>query len=119
MGNTLKTTVLLTGLTAFFLVVGYYLGGQNGMVIAFLFAVVMNLGSYWFSDKIVLRMYRAQEVTPSQAPELYEIVGELSQHAGIPMPKVCIIPTEAPNAFATGRNPEHAVVAVTQGITNF
>jgi len=118
MGNTLKTTVLLAGLTAFFIVVGYYLGGQNGMIIALLFAVVMNLGSYWFSDKIVLRMYGAKEVSPSQAPELYEIVGELAQHAGVPTPKVCIIPTETPNAFATGRNPEHAVVAVTHGIMN-
>jgi heat shock protein HtpX len=116
MGNTLKTAVLLAGLTAFFLIIGQYLGGRTGLMIAFVFAVVMNIGSYWFSDKIVLKMYRAREVTPSEAPEIYQIVSELSQNANLPMPKVCIIPSEAPNAFATGRNPEHAVVAVTEGI---
>ena len=116
MGNTLKTAVLLAGLTVFFLIIGQYLGGRTGLMIAFVFAVVMNIGSYWFSDKIVLSMYRAREVTPSEAPELYQIVGELAQNAGLPMPRICIIPNEAPNAFATGRNPEHAVVAVTEGI---
>ena len=116
MGNTLKTAVLLAGLTVFFLIIGQYLGGRTGLMIAFVFAVVMNIGSYWFSDKIVLSMYRAREVTPSEAPELHQIVGELAQNAGLPMPRICIIPNEAPNAFATGRNPEHAVVAVTEGI---
>jgi heat shock protein HtpX len=116
MGNTFKTAVLLAGLTAFFLIIGQYLGGRTGLIIAFAFAVVMNIGSYWFSDKIVLTMYRAREVTPSEAPELHQIVAELAQNAGLPMPRICIIPNEAPNAFATGRNPEHAVVAVTQGI---
>ncbi len=116
MANTLKTTVLLAALTAFFVLVGGYLGGRSGMMIAFVFAVVMNLGSYWFSDKIVLAMYRAKEVSPTEAPELHRLVGELAQNAGIPHPRICVIPSEAPNAFATGRNPDHAVVAVTQGI---
>jgi heat shock protein HtpX len=116
MGNMFRTTILLAGLTAFFLVIGYYLGGQSGMVIAFVLAVVMNLGSYWFSDKIVLAIYRAREAKPSEAPELHQIVEELAQYAGIPKPKVFIVPNETPNAFATGRNPAHAVVAVTDGI---
>jgi heat shock protein HtpX len=116
MGNTLKTTLLLGLLTGLIVWIGGYFGGQGGIVIAFLFAVIMNFGAYWFSDKIVLRMYRAREVDPTQAPELYRMVERLAQKAGIPTPKVFVIPSESPNAFATGRNPEHAVVAVTQGI---
>ena len=116
MGNTLKTTMLLGLLTGLIVWIGGYLGGQGGMVIAFLFAGIMNFGAYWFSDKIVLRMYRAREVDPTQAPDLYRMVERLAQKAGIPTPKVFVIPNESPNAFATGRNPEHAVVAVTQGI---
>jgi heat shock protein HtpX len=116
MTNTLKTTVLLAALTAFFLVIGQYLGGQNGLVIAFIFAAVMNLGSYWFSDKIVLAMYRARQVDASEAPELHQMIAELAQNAGLPMPRVYVIPQDTPNAFATGRNPEHAAVAVTEGI---
>jgi heat shock protein HtpX len=116
MGNTLKTTMLLGLLTGLIVWIGGYIGGQGGMVIAFLFAGIMNFGAYWFSDKIVLRMYRAREVDPTQAPDLYRMVERLAQKAGIPTPKVYVIPNESPNAFATGRNPEHAVVAVTQGI---
>jgi heat shock protein HtpX len=103
-------------MTVLLVFVGAAIGGRSGMVFAFGLAVLMNFGSYWFSDKIVLRMYRAQPVTEAQAPELYSIVRTLIQKAGLPMPKVYIIPEETPNAFATGRNPEHAVVAVTQGI---
>jgi len=116
MGNTLKTTLLLGLLTGIILWFGGYLGGQNGMVIAFVFALMMNFGAYWFSDRIVLAMYRAKEVDPSQAPELYRMVERLARSAGIPTPRVYIIPSDSPNAFATGRNPEHAVVAVTHGI---
>jgi len=116
MGNTLKTTFLLAVLTVLFVLVGKAIGGQSGMVFAFGLAVVMNVGSYWFSDKIVLRMYRAQEVTESQAPGLYGTVRRLATAAGTPMPKVYVIPEESPNAFATGRNPAHAAVAVTEGI---
>ena len=114
--NRLKTFVLLAAMTALILAIGQMLGGRGGMMLALIFAAVMNLGSYWFSDKIVLAMYHAQPVTEAEAPELYRIVAELTQRAGLPMPKVYIIPEEAPNAFATGRNPEHAAVAVTQGI---
>jgi heat shock protein HtpX len=114
--NTIKTALLLGGLTGLLMLIGGYFGGQQGMIIAFLFALVMNFGSYWFSDKIVLRMYRAQEVTPSQAPELFTLVRNLTLQAGLPMPKVYVIPEDAPNAFATGRDENHAVVAVTEGI---
>lgn len=114
--NTLKTVVLLTFLTVLLVFVGGAVGGRNGMVIAFGMALVMNFVSYWFSDKIVLSMYRAQPVTEAQAPELYGSVRRLSQKAGLPMPKVYVIPEQALNAFATGRNPEHGVVAVTEGI---
>jgi heat shock protein HtpX len=114
--NSLKTALLLGALTGLLILIGGYFGGKQGMVIAFVFAMVMNLGSYWFSDKIVLRMYRAQEVTEQEAPELYRIVQDLSMKAGLPMPKVYIVPSETPNAFATGRNEKHAVVAVTEGI---
>jgi heat shock protein HtpX len=112
----MKTLVLLAAMTALILAVGQILGGRGGMMLALIFAAVMNLGSYWFSDKIVLAMYHARPVTEAEAPEVYGIVTELVQRADLPMPKVYIIPEEAPNAFATGRNPEHAAVAVTQGI---
>jgi heat shock protein HtpX len=116
MGNTLKTTFLLAVLTVLFVLVGKAIGGQSGMVFAFGLAIVMNVGSYWFSDKIVLRMYGAREVTEAEAPQLHGMVHRLATAAGTPMPKVCIIPQESPNAFATGRNPAHAAVAVTEGI---
>ena len=116
MGNQIRTTILLAAMTALILWIGQLIGGQQGMVVALFIAAGMNFFSYWYSDKIVLKMYRAQEVTPQQAPELYEMVQELSRRAGLPMPKVCIMPNQAPNAFATGRNPQHAVVAVTEGL---
>ncbi|MBP2675231.1 MAG: htpX [Deltaproteobacteria bacterium] len=116
MGNTLKTTFLLALLTVLFVLVGKAIGGQSGMVFAFGLAVVMNVGSYWFSDKIVLRMYGAREVTESEAPQLHGTVRRLSLAAGVPMPKVYIMAQESPNAFATGRDPQHAAVAVTEGI---
>jgi heat shock protein HtpX len=116
MANTMKTGFLLVLLTVLFVAVGSYVGGQNGMVMAFAFAVLMNAGAYWFSDKIVLRMYRAREVSEAEAPDLHAMVHRLSTAAGVPMPKVYILPSESPNAFATGRNPQHAAVAVTQGI---
>ena len=114
--NTLRTTVLLGALTGLLMLIGGYFGGKNGVVMAFFFAMIMNFGSYWFSDKLVLRMYNAQEVTESQAPELYGMVSNLALRGGLPMPRVYVIPQETPNAFATGRNEEHAVVAVTEGI---
>jgi heat shock protein HtpX len=114
--NTVKTVGLMTFLVVLFVAIGGALGGRGGMVMALLFATIMNVGMYWFSDKLVLRMYNAQPVTEAEAPELYSIVRTLVQKAGMPMPTVYIIPDETPNAFATGRNPEHAVVAVTQGI---
>jgi heat shock protein HtpX len=113
---TLKTGLLLAALTALVLLIGDWLGGGQGLIIAFVFAMVMNVGAYWYSDKIVLRMYRAQEVTEAQAPSLVGTVRQLAQRAELPMPKVYIIPQGAPNAFATGRNPNHSAVAVTQGI---
>ncbi|MBF8257691.1 MAG: htpX-2 [Actinobacteria bacterium] len=116
MSNTLKTGLLLAVLTAIFLLIGDAVGGQNGMVMAFGLAVMMNFGTYWFSDKIVLRMYGAKVVTEAEAPQLHGVVRRLSLAAGLPMPKVYIIPTDSPNAFATGRNPQHAAVAVTEGI---
>ncbi|MCJ7830703.1 MAG: zinc metalloprotease HtpX, partial [Desulfobacterales bacterium] len=116
MGNRIRTTLLLAVMTAVILVIGQLLGGRQGMVIALIFAAGMNFFSYWFSDKIVLRMYRAREATPQSAPEVFEMVQTLTQRAGLPMPRICVIPQEAPNAFATGRNPEHAVVAVTEGL---
>ena len=114
MNNTLKTTLLLGGLTGLLLAIGGAFGGQGGMTIALIFAALMNFGSYWFSDKIVLSMYRAQEVGPGHP--LYDIVANLAQRASLPMPRVYIIPDMSPNAFATGRNPEHAAVAATEGI---
>lgn len=116
MTNQLKTGVLLGLLTALILIFGRLLGGQAGLAFAFVLAIVMNLGSYWFSDRIVLSMYRAKEVSPEEAPQLHKIVQELSEEAKIPKPRVYIMPEQCPNAFATGRNPKHGVVAVTQGI---
>ena len=116
MGNTIRTGVLLAALTVLVMIIGNLLGGRQGMIIAFFFAVIMNFGSYWFSDKIVLKLYRAREVSQAEAPQLYRMVGQLTQQAGLPMPKICVMPTDSPNAFATGRDPNHAVVAVTQGI---
>ena len=116
MGNALKTGILLVVLTVLFVAIGSYVGGRGGMVMAFAFAVLMNAGAYWFSDKVVLKMYRAQEVSEAEAPELHAIVHRLATAASVPMPKVYILPSDSPNAFATGRNPEHAAVAVTRGI---
>ena len=118
MGNQIRTTILLAVMTALIVWVGQFLGGRQGMVIALIFAAGINFFSYWYSDKLVLKMYRAREVTPGQAPELCETVQRLTQRAGLPMPKLFIIPQQAPNAFATGRNPAHAVVAVTEGLLN-
>jgi heat shock protein HtpX len=114
MASGLKTAALLGGLSALFLLIGGSLGGEQGMLFAFGLAVVMNIGSYWFSDKIVLRMYRAQEVGADHP--LHRITARLAQKAGLPMPKVYLIPDASPNAFATGRNPQHAAVAATQGL---
>ncbi|MFH1135750.1 MAG: zinc metalloprotease HtpX [Pseudomonadota bacterium] len=116
MVNQIKTALLLGVLTALIIFVGGLFGGRQGMMIAFVLAMAMNFGSYWFSDKIVLSMYKAQEVGPEDDPDLYRIVRDLAQRAELPMPRVFLIPQEAPNAFATGRNPSHAVVAVTQGL---
>ena len=114
--NRIKSVMLLATLTALILWVGQALGGQSGLMLGLIFAAVMNFGAYWWSDQIVLRMYGAQEVSPAQAPELWSIVRELAQRANLPMPRLYIIPEQAPNAFATGRNPENAAVAVTVGL---
>ncbi len=114
--NLFRTTLLLTVLTGLLLVAGQLLGGQTGMMFALVLAVVMNFGAYWFSDKIVLSMYGAQEVGPHDAPELYGIVQELARRGNLPMPRVYVIHNDTPNAFATGRSPEHAAVAATTGI---
>jgi heat shock protein HtpX len=114
--NTMKTFILMGLMTVLLVVIGNLLGGQGGMMLAFLFAVVMNFGSYWFSDKIVLRMYKAREITQAEEPGLHGLVADLAQRAGLPMPKIYLIPDAQPNAFATGRNPEHAAVAMTEGI---
>ena len=116
MANRAKTLVLLTLLTGLLLFIGEALGGRSGLVMALFFAFIMNFISYWFSDSIVLKMYGAREVTPAEMPELHGIIDELVQSAGLPKPKVCVVPEQAPNAFATGRNPEHSAVAVTEGI---
>lgn len=116
MFNWLKTTILMAAIVALFGIVGAWLGGQSGMLIALGFALLMNLGAYWFSDKLVLRMYNAQEVDANTAPEFYNMVQELAQKAALPMPRVYIIDEQAPNAFATGRNPENAAVAATTGL---
>jgi len=114
--NLFKTTVLLTALTLILVFAGEYFGGEQGALLAFVFAAVMNFLSYFYSDKIALRMYRAQPVTREELPRVFTVVERLTQRAGIPMPKIYVIPTESPNAFATGRNPKHASVAVTHGI---
>ena len=116
MGNTFKTAFLLTLMTLLLMFIGRYFGGQNGMILALIFAAVMNFVSYFYSDKIALAMYRAQPVTREQLPRAYAGVERLTQKMGIPMPKIYVIPTDSPNAFATGRNPQHASVAVTHGI---
>jgi heat shock protein HtpX len=118
MANQFKTGMLLIMMTGLFLVLGYLLAGHTGMFIALIFAGAMNVFSYWYSDKVVLKMYRAQPLERSQAPGLFDVVARLARQAGLPMPKIYLIPESAPNAFATGRNPEHAVVAVTQGLMN-
>jgi heat shock protein HtpX len=116
MENRIKTVLLLAGMTVFLIFMGKLIGGRSGMYLAFLLALGMNFFSYWFSDKIVLKMYGAQEVSPAEAPQLHQIVAELAHEAGVPKPRVYIVPDESPNAFATGRNPEHAAVAATEGI---
>jgi heat shock protein HtpX len=116
MTSQLKTFFLLALLSGLILFMGQALGGSSGLLVALAFALLMNLGSYWYSDKIVLRMYKARELSPSEAPFLHRLVEDLAANAGIPKPRVCIVPDAAPNAFATGRNPEHAVVAVTDGL---
>jgi heat shock protein HtpX len=118
MGNTFKTAFLLTLLTLLLMFIGRAFGGENGMLLALAFAAVMNFISYFYSDKIALAMYRAQPVTREELPRAYAAVERLTQKIGIPMPKIYVIPSESPNAFATGRNPQHASVAVTQGILN-
>ena len=118
MGNTVKTTLLLGLMTGLLLVIGDLVGGRNGLVIAFAIAGVMNFVSYFFSDKIALAMYGAKPVTREEAPRVYRIVEQLTQRLGLPMPKLYVIPSDSPNAFATGRNPSHASVAVTGGILN-
>ena len=116
MFNWVKTFILMAAITGLFIVVGGAIGGQQGMVIALLFALAMNFFSYWFSDKLVLKMYNAQEVDATTAPDFYRLVQELAARAELPMPRVYLIDEEAPNAFATGRNPENAAVAATRGI---
>ena len=116
MRNMLKTTILLAALTGLLVIIGGYFGGTGGMIIAFLFAVILNFGSYWYSDKIVLKVYRAKEVSPAGAPNLHKIVDGLVMKSGLPKPKVYIVESAMPNAFATGRDPKHAAVAATTGI---
>ncbi len=114
--HTLRVAFLMALLTVLLVLLGGFFGGQSGATMALIFAGVMNFFSYWFSDKMVLAMYRAKEVTEAEAPELHSMVRRLAQQAGLPMPRVYIVPTDMPNAFATGRNPEHSAVAVTEGI---
>jgi heat shock protein HtpX len=116
MFNMLKTAVLMAAITALFMAIGSFVGGQQGMVIALLVAVGLNFFSYWFSDKLVLKMYNARQVDASSAPQFYRLIEALANKAGLPMPRVYVIDEEAPNAFATGRNPQHAAVAATTGI---
>jgi len=116
LGNWLKTTILMAGIVALFGAIGAYLGGANGMILALIFGGAMNFFAYWFSDKMVLRMYNAREVDESSAPQFYAMVSDLAQRAGLPMPRVYLIDEAQPNAFATGRNPENAAVAATTGI---
>lgn len=115
--NWLKTFLLMGAITALFVFVGDAIGGRSGMMMAFGLALVMNFGSYWFSDKVVLALYGARELDESQAPKIFEIIKTLTRNAGMPMPRVYMIPSAQPNAFATGRDPNHAAVAVTEGIT--
>ncbi|HWP50047.1 MAG TPA: zinc metalloprotease HtpX [Candidatus Limnocylindrales bacterium] len=116
MSNVFKTALLMAGLAILLMFIGGLVGGRQGVIVAFIFSLAMNFFSYWFSDKIVLSLYGAREVGPQEAPELYDIVRNLAIKAGLPMPRVYIIPSDTPNAFATGRNPDHAVVAATEGI---
>ncbi len=116
MFNLMKTAILMAAITALFMAIGSLLGGRTGMMLALIVALAMNFFSYWFSDKLVLRMYNAREVDASSAPQFYRMVHELSERAGLPMPRVYLIDEDAPNAFATGRNPQHAAVAATTGI---
>ena len=116
MFNSFKTAILLSALTALILIIGEVFGGRQGLIIAFIFALIMNGGSYWFSDKIVLSLYRAREIKYEDAPDLHRMVEGLAQQAEIPKPRIYLMPSQNPNAFATGRNPDHAVVAVTEGI---
>lgn len=116
--NTFKTALLLTALTLCLMLLGEHYGGRNGMILAFAFAAAMNFFSYFYSDKLALAMYRAQPVTREQLPRVYQVVERMTQRIGLPMPKIYVIPSDSPNAFATGRNPKHASVAVTQGILN-
>lgn len=115
--NRIRTLILLATLTALLLWAGQALGGQNGLMFALALAGLMNFGAYWFSDKIVLRMYRAREISPTESPDLYAMVRGLAMRADLPMPRIYLIPEEAPNAFATGRDPQHGVVAVTEGLS--
>lgn len=112
----IRTTLLLAGLTGLMLLIGGAVGGRGGMLLALIFSLIMNFGAYWYSDKIVLKMYHAREVTSAESPDLYSMVQRLAERAGLPMPKVYIVDTPMPNAFATGRDPKHAAVAVTMGI---
>lgn len=116
LGNTLKTTLLMAAMTALFMGAGQAMGGAGGMMTALLLALVMNFFAYWFSDKMALAMNGAREVSQEEAPELHRLVGDLSRRAGLPLPRVCVIESQTPNAFATGRNPSHAAVAVTTGL---
>ena len=116
--NMIRTTLLLTALTALLVMIGNIFGGQQGMILAFLLAVAINFSSYWFSDKIVLKMYKGQELSEADAPGIFAIVRRLTQRAGLPMPKVYRVASKSPNAFATGRDPEHAALAVTDGIVD-
>jgi heat shock protein HtpX len=116
MGNTFKTAFLLTALTLFLLFLGGHFGGRDGLVLALVISVAMNFFSYFYSDKLALAMYRAQPATREQLPRVYQVVERMTQRMSLPMPKIYVIPSESPNAFATGRNPRHASVAVTQGI---
>lgn len=116
MGNWFRTTLLLGAMTLLIVFIGNLLGGQQGMIFAFILAIAMNFFSYWYSDRIVLKLYKARAVTQDEKPELYRMVSQLAQRAGLPMPRIYVIPQDSPNAFATGRNPEHAVVAVTEGL---
>ena len=114
--NNIKTTLLLATLTAILVVIGDMIGGRSGMIMMFVISMGMNFMSYWYSDKIVLAQYNAQPVTAQSNPKLYAMVEKLAKNGNLPMPRVYIIPSEVPNAFATGRNPSHAAVAVTEGI---